>query len=328
MKKRNNIAIAEIFYKMAEIYELKKVRWKPQAYRIAAQTLESLREDVAEIYRKEGEKAIDELPGIGESMTKKIVQYIKTGKINSFEKLKKAVPEGMFEMMDIEGIGAKKASMFYKKGIKNVKELKEAAKKHKLIGLPGFKKRAEEKILEGIGLKKTERGRIPLSEAEKIAKPILSKIKKLPEVKQAIIAGSLRRKKSTIRDIDIIIETNKPDKVIAKFIKMAFVKKVLGKGQKKATIVTNENIQVDIRLSDKDSFGACLLYFTGNKQHSIWQRKLAIKKGLKLNEYGLFKKGKQIAGKTEKEVYKKLGLKLIPPEERIGEVKKYLITKK
>jgi DNA polymerase (family 10) len=325
-KKRNhnNLEIAEIFYRMAEIYELKKVRWKPQAYRIAAQTLESSKQDVSGIYKEKGEKGIDDLSGIGPALSRKIIQYIKTGKIDAYEKLKKTVPQGIFEMMSLEGIGAKKASLFYKKGIRNVEDLKKAARQHKLIGMPGFKQRAEAKILESIGIKKKEKGRIPLKTAEKIASPIVRRLKNLPEVRQIMAAGSLRRKKSTIRDIDIIIETRKPGKVIEEFLKMNFVGKILGKGQKKATIITKEGVPVDIRLTDKNSFGACLLYFTGDKQHNIWLRKIAMKKGWKLNEYGLFEKDRMIAGKTENEVYQKLGVRPVPPEERIGEIKKYL----
>jgi len=305
---------------MADILELKNIKWKPQAYRIAGQTLESLKKDVKEIYKKEGEKGLDKLPGIGSRLAKKISQYIKTGKIKEYEKLKKSLPKGLYEMMNIPGIGVKRAKLFYrKKGIKSVKELKKAIKKHKLIGLPGFKKRAEEKVSEGISILKGQKGRIPLKQAEKISNLVLRSLRKLRAVKRAVAAGSLRRKKSTIRDIDLVVETTKSKEVVDKFVKMSFVKKVLGKGAEKGIIISKQGMQVDIRIAKPEYFGACLLYFTGDKQHNIWLRKKAIKRGWKLSEYGLFEGKKRIAGKTESSIYKKLSVKMPKPEMRIGE---------
>ncbi|MEM4271037.1 MAG: nucleotidyltransferase domain-containing protein, partial [Candidatus Pacearchaeota archaeon] len=302
--KEINSKIAEIFYEMADILEIQNVKWKPQAYRIAAQTLESLGESVEDIYLLGGIKELEELPGIGEALAKKIIQYIENGKIEEHEKLKKSIPSGIYEMMKIPGIGGKKASLFYNElGIKNIKELEEAARKNKLQGLPGFKQKAEEKILEGIEIMKGKKGRIPLEEAEKIAKNIITELKKLKEVSEAVPAGSLRRKKSTIGDIDIVIKTEKPEQVLKKFVKMKFVKKVLGIGKEKAIVITQHGIQADARVFTEEEFGAGLLYFTGDKGHNIWLRKIAIKKGWKLNEYGLFdKNGKRIAGRSEEEI--------------------------
>jgi DNA polymerase (family 10) len=160
-----------------------------------------------------------------------------------------------------------------------------------------------------------------LREAEKLASKIIANIKKLSEVDEVIAAGSLRRKKSTVGDIDIVARTKKPEQVLKKFVKMGFVKKILGIGKEKATIMTKGGIQVDCRVFTDEEFGAGLLYFTGDKQHNIWLRKIAIKKGWKLNEYGLFdnKTGKRIAGANEQEIYDKLGVKIVPPEKRIGE---------
>jgi DNA polymerase (family 10) len=319
--KKKNLEIAKIFYEIADILEIKKVKWKPQAYRIAAQTIESLREDISDIYKRGGMKALENLPGIGSGLAKKIAQYIETGKINEYEKQRKSIPSGLYKMMSVPGIGAKRASMFYYKlGIKNIKQLEKAAKEGKVKKLPLFKERAEEKVLEGIKILKGKKGRMPLKQAEKIARNVLRELRKLKEVKRAETAGSLRRKKPTIGDIDIVIETKKPQVVVEKFVKMKFVKKVLGKGKEKATVMT-DGIQVDIRLFSEEDFGSGLLYFTGDKQHNIWLRRIAIKKGWKLNEYGLFetKTGKRIAGKTEQEIYKKLGVKMPRPENRIGE---------
>jgi len=321
--KNINSELAGIFWEMADIYELKKVQWKPQAYRMAAQTIESLRISIDNIYKKEGEKGLDSIPGVGAGITKKIIQFIETGKIDEHERLKGSIPKGLYDLMNIPGVGVKKATLFYHKlGIKSIDELKRAAISGKLVGLPGFKQRAQEKILEGIGIKAEQKGRIPYKKAKKIADNIANQLKKLPEVQKVLVVGSIRRKKPTIGDIDIVVQTLKPEKVADKYVKMNFVKKVLGKGKKKAVVITKENIQADIRLAKPDEYGACVVYFTGDKQHNIWQRKIAIKKGWKLNEYGLFDRitGKRILNSlTESQLYQKLGIKMPMPEKRIGE---------
>jgi len=323
--KSNNSDLAGIFYEMAEILELKQVKWKPQAYIAAAQTMESLGEDVSEIYKKKGRNGLLELPGIGEALADKIIRYLGERKIDEYERLKKSVPAGLYEMMKIPGVGAKKAMLFYNKlGIKSIDELGRAAEEHKLLGLRGFKEKSEQKIIEGIEMMKGEQKRISLKDAERLAKPILAGLGKIKEIKETIVAGSFRRKKSSIRDFDIILmaEEKNHEKILNSFTKMSFVKEVLGKGREKATIITKDGIQVDARVFTDKEFGTGLLYFTGDKGHNIWLRKIAIKKGWKLNEYGLFDgKGKRIAGKNEEEVYNKLGLDYIEPEKRIGEVR-------
>jgi len=321
MKKEGNLneEIAKIFYEMADILEVQNVMWKPQAYRTGAQSIESGR-DVSEIYSNEGIKGLKEIPGIGEELAKKIIEYIETGKILSYEKMKKAIPKGLYEMMNIPGVGVKRAGLFYNKlGIKSIRELKKAAEEHKLIG-EGLKEKTEKNILDAISL--ANRKRILLKDAEKIAEGIVSELRKVKEVKKAEVAGSVRRKKATIGDIDIVVMTNEPEKVADEFVKMDFVKKVIGKGKEKATVITKDDIQADLRFFSEEEYGAGLLYFTGDKQHNIWLRRIAIKKGMKLNEYGLFeiKSRKRVAGRTEEEVYSKLGLKFVEPERRLGEV--------
>ncbi len=318
--KKINEEIARIFYEIADILEIKRVRWKPQAYRMAAQAIESLRKNVAEIYKEGNRKALEKIPGVGEGIAKKIIQYIETGKIQEYEKLKKSLPAELYKIMKIPGVGPKKASLFYKElGIKNIKQLEKAAKQGKIKDLPLFKERAEEKILEGITMLKRQKGRILLRQAEKLGKKIIGQVKKLKEVERIEMAGSLRRKKPTVRDLDMVVQTSSPTKLAEKIVKLPFVRKVLGKGKEKATIITQEGIQADFRFFTKENFGSGILYFTGDKQHNIWLRRKAIKKGWKLNEYGLFKGRKRVAGKTEAEIYKKLKVKMPPPEKRIGE---------
>jgi DNA polymerase (family 10) len=311
--------ISQIFYHIADVLESQGVAWKPIAYRKAARSLENLKEDVDTLYKREGIKGIEEIQGVGEALAKKIIQYIETGKIDSWERLKKTLPKGFYNLLDVPGLGIKKAKLFYEKlKIKSIEQLEKAAKAHKLIGLPGFKEKSEKNILEGIELLKKQKGRIPYLKAKKIADKIVFELKKLPEVEEAIAAGSLRRKMPTIGDLDIVVKTKYPEKVIDKFVKMKFVKKIIGKGKEKATIITKENVQADLRVFTESEFGAGLLYFTGDKEHNIWLRKIAIKKGMKLNEYGLFRGSKRIAGRTEQEIYQSLNVKMPIPEKRIG----------
>lgn len=312
-----NERIAEIFFEMADIYELKEVKWKPQAYRIAGQTIGSLNQDIQDIYIKEGLNGIEKLSGIGEGIGKKIVEFIETEKIQEYEKLKESIPKGLLKILSIPGIGVKKASLFYNKlNIKTVKELEKAIKLGKLKNLPGFKEKSIENIILGIDLAKISRRR-KLSEARKIAENIVNSLIKINGIEKAVVAGSIRREKPLIGDIDIVILTENSERVADKIVNLDFVKKVLGKGKEKITFIAKQDIQVDIRFFNKEEFGAGLLYFTGDKNHNIWLRKIAIKKGFKLNEYGLFENNKRIAGKTEEEIYKKLNVKILEPKYRI-----------
>lgn len=318
-KQMKNSQIAQIFFEMADILEIQGVEWKPRAYKEAARTLESMEEDIGRIYEDGGIKALIQVHGIGESLAKKIEEFIKTGKIEAYEKLKKSVPSHINLLIKIPTIGPKKVKKLNEElKISNIKELEKAAKNNKIASLEGFGEKSQQDILEGINLMKSAKGRIPYSIAKKICDKIIEKLKTLKEIKEISPAGSLRRKKSTIGDIDILISSTKPEIILNTFTKLKDIQKILGKGTTKATIILKSGIQADLRVLPPKSWGAGLLYFTGNKNYNIRLRKLAIKQGYKLNEYGLFDKntGKMIAGKTENEIYKKLGLKYIEPEKR------------
>lgn len=320
-----NQEIAQIFYDIADILEMQNVQWKPIAYRKAARALESLSEPVEDIYKQGGIKALEEIPGIGEGLAKKIIQYIEAGKIGEYEKLKKALPKGLLELMKVQGIGPKKTQKLYKKlGIKSIKGLEKAAKEHKIQGLETFKEKTEENILKGIEVLKHEKGRMLLGLALPQSRDIISRLKKVKGVQQIEAAGSLRRMKETVGDIDILVTSKSPGLVMDAFTSMPSVSRILAKGETKSAVLLKTGLQVDVRVLDDSSFGSALQYFTGNKDHNIKLRGMAIKKGLKLSEYGLFlKKGnKKVAGKTEEEVYRKLGLPYIEPElrEDTGEV--------
>jgi len=312
-----NQKLADIFYEIADILEIKKVQWKPAAYRNAARAIEGLSEAVEEIYEKKGEKGLKEIPGVGEAISEKIIECIKTGKVKHLEELKNTIPKGLNELLKVPGIGAKKALKLYNNlGIKSVKELENAAKQHKIAGIETFKEKTEENILEGIEFMKKSGKRILLGKALPVARKIVNELGKVEGVREAVVGGSLRRMEETIGDIDILVVSEKNEKAVDFFTKMPVVKRVLAKGDTKAAVVTKDNIQVDIRIIKPESFGSALQYFTGNKLHNIKLRNIAIKKGYKLSEYGLFKGKKQIAGRTEEEVYKKLGMPYIPAELR------------
>src|SRR3989338_4213625 len=284
-----NTELANIFYEIANILEMKKVQWKPAAYRKAARALESLGEEVSEIYEEKGEKGLEEIPGVREAIAKKIIEYIETGKVHHLEELKKTLPKGLPELLKVFGIGAKKAVKLYENlGITSVKELEKAAKTHKISGLETFKEKSEENILKGIELLKASKGRTLLGFALPIARDIEKKLKSLKEVKEAIACGSVRRREETIGDIDILVVSEDNEKVVEFFTNLPIVKRVLAKGDTKATIISKDNMQVDIRIIEPECFGSAFQYFIGSKEHNIHLRKIAIEKGMKLSEYGLF----------------------------------------
>ncbi|MEE9525100.1 MAG: helix-hairpin-helix domain-containing protein [Candidatus Woesearchaeota archaeon] len=313
-----NQKLAEIFFEIADILEMKNIQWKPRAYRQAARAIDGLEQPIESIYKKGGLKLLEEIPGVGEGIGKKIVEYLKTGKIKGYERLKKSVPLHMSILTKIPGMGVKKVKKLNKiLKIKTIAQLERAAIQHKIAKIPGFGIKSEQDILDGIALMRKSKGRISLRRAEAVANRIISRLKPLKEVLKISTAGSLRRKRPTIGDIDILACSRKSKKIIEVFTKIPN-QKILGKGTTKATIVLKSGVQVDLRVVPPESWGAASLYFIGSKNYNIGFRKIAIKKGYKLSEYGLFDKqtGKMIAGKTEREVCKKLGIKWIKPEQR------------
>jgi DNA polymerase (family 10) len=272
--------------------------------------------EVETIYRA---GKLKEIPGVGEAIAKKIGELIETGKLEYYENLKQSIPSGVLELLNVPEVGPRKAKLFYEKlGIDSIAKLEEAALGHQLQSLPGMGKKAEENILRGIELYKKREERKLLGVALPIAEEIVNQLKSLREVNQISIAGSLRRKKETIGDIDILITSKKPEIVMNKFINLPQVKEVLAEGLTKSAILTHQDIQADLRVVAPDSFGAALQYFTGSKAHNIRLREMAVKEGLKINEYGVFRVSdeQKIAGKEEQEIYNILGLPTIMPELR------------
>ncbi len=314
-----NKEIAKIFNEIADFLEIKgELSFKINAYRRAAQNIENLSKDITELFK---ENKLHTIPGVGKELAEKIKQFIETGKVKKHEELKAEIPSGLLEIMKVPGVGPKKAKLFYESlKIDSIEKLESSARAHKLSTLPGIQKKTEENILKGIEFLKKSSGRIPLGKALPLSQRIIEYLLQKGVVEKAEACGSIRRKKETIGDIDILGISSKPEKAMEAFTKMEIVKEVLAKGTTKSSVIVEDGIQVDLRIVEKDSFGAALQYFTGSKEHNIKLRELAIKKGLKINEYGVFdaKTEKKIAGKDEEEVYKAIGLPWIPPEIREG----------
>jgi DNA polymerase (family 10) len=325
----NNIALASIFHRMADCYRYlgKDERFRAIAYENVSKILHNMKEDIAG-YAIDV-KSLDAIGRIGESIAEKIIEYLHTGKIKTFEKLKKQVPFELLELMDITTIGpATLKTLHDELHIKNKDELKAAIESGRLNKLKGFANKKIENISKSLKLIKVQQ-RLPLQEAEKIAEELIVEIRKIAGVQKAEIAGSLRRKKETIGDIDIIIlaEFKYRKKIVARFISLPLVKKVLAKGLTKASVILKyKNVQADIRLVHDYELGAAMLYFTGSKEHNVKLRTISKQRGYKINEYGIFDAvtNKRLAGKTEEEMYHFLNMKYIPPEQRLdnGEIEK------
>jgi len=310
-----NQEVATIFRDIASILEIRGENpFRIRAYEKAALNIESLTGDIAAIAER---KELEKIPGVGKDLAGKIEEILNTGTCSHLEELKKEIPAGLIEMLAVPGLGPKTAKLFYDKlKIASVDELEEMARSHKLHGLPGIKEKTEENILKGIELLRQGRERSLLGTILPLVNEIKERLKKLPEVKQISEAGSVRRKKETIRDIDILVISSDSQKVMEVFTTMPVAGDILAKGPTKSSIRTRQGIQVDLRVVEPESFGAALCYFTGSKAHNIRIREMGVKLGLKINEYGVFRGEKKIGGKTEKEVYQAVGLPYIPPELR------------
>lgn len=310
-----NQEVAGIFKEIAEILEIKGENvFRIRAYERAARNIETIPEDIELLVK---ENRVKDIPGIGDDLEGKIKEIVSTGKLAYLDELKKDIPQGIIDMLNIPGVGPKTAKLLYDKlGIVDLVMLERMAHAGKIRGLPGMKEKTEENILRGLELLKRGRDRMDLKTASDVARSFVEHLRKLKDVKKIDAAGSLRRIKDTVRDIDILVSSGKPEKVMDAFVSAPDVENILAKGQTKASIVTVDGIQVDVRVVEDVSYGAALLYFTGSKAHNIKLRQLAIRKGLKLSEYGIFRRKKRIAGKTEEEMYKTLGLPYMVPELR------------
>ncbi len=319
----NNQQVADLLNKIANLMDIQgETFFKTRAYRMAAQQIEVLEEPIEQLVK---EQRLQDIQGIGTAIAKKIEEYTITGHLTFYDKLTKEIPESLLDLLDIQSLGPKKVgTLFHQLGITTISELRKACAQGKLRNLEGFGEITERNILRGITLKEKTSGRSLLHNAYADSTAYITHLKKSPAVKKINIAGSLRRMKETIGDIDILVASNQPDKVMDHFTNYDHVDRILLKGPTKTSVLLDDNIQVDLRVIEPKSYGAALQYFTGSKEHNVQMRSIAIKKGYKLNEYGLFNKNTNtyISGEQEKEIYHLLDLQYIPPElrENAGEI--------
>jgi DNA polymerase (family X) len=315
-----NLEIASIYNQIADLLEIQSANpFRVRAYRRAAVSLENLTDNIEVVVRQ---GSVREISGIGEDLAKKIVEYIDTGKMAFFENLKKEVPPGLVQLVGIPSVGPKTAKAIYDHfQVQSVDELDALCREGKLLTVPGFKKKTSDNILRGIEIYKSRKGNYLLGRTKPIADQIVTLLE--AHADRVAYAGSVRRMKEIVHDVDILAASTNPAATMAAFLQLPFVKEVLAQGGTKASIRTEDDLQIDLRVIDPKSWGAAMHYFTGSKAHNIRMRERAIKLGLKLNEYGLFDANeKSVAGTTEEEIFEALGLPYIPPvlREDLGEM--------
>lgn len=316
-----NKKLAEIFDEIADMLDIKgggNIFFEVRAYRKIALTIGTMQEDIEEIYKKKGIKGLDDLPGVGASTAALIKEFIETGKMKKYEQLKKKYPVDFKELTKIQGMGPKKAwKLYLALKVKNIEDLKKALAQHKIRNLEGFGERSESEMQKGLEFAQNSGKRMLLGTALPEAESIVKKLKDSKLVKEAIVAGSTRRMRETVGDLDILITSDKAPQVMELISKLNEVERILVKGPTKTSVLLKIGLNCDFRVVEQENFGAALQYFTGSKDHGVLIRQIAVRKGYSLNEYQLSdKNGKNIASKTEEEVYNRLGLDYIEPEMR------------
>ncbi len=324
-----NVEIAEQFNKLADLLEIAGENpFRIRAYRNAARTIDGLAKEVSELLKKNTD--LTEIPNIGKDLAGKIQAIVKTGEFSELKKMQKRLPPVLGELLSIEGLGPKRVQLIYRKlKIKTIEDLKKCIASGKLRNLRGMGQKTEERIAQGLLHAKEFAKRYSLSEVAPIVDRMMQFLKKCKEVKRVECAGSFRRKKESVGDLDFVVATANMKKVMDHFVKFDEITSIISKGTTRSAVRLRSGIQVDLRAVSSQSYGAALFYFTGSKAHNIAIRKIAQKMKLKINEYGVFKGKKNIASKTEEDIYRVIGLKYIAPElrEDKGEIELAKITK-
>ncbi|MBU7014925.1 MAG: DNA polymerase/3'-5' exonuclease PolX [Theionarchaea archaeon] len=312
----DNSDVARILYEIADILERQGIKFKPQAYRKAARSIESLEESIETFddYRV--------IPGVGEAIAKKIDEIVRTGRLEYLEKLKEETPDEYGELLQLPEIGPKTAQILARQGITSISALEKALERHTLRRVKGFGPKTESNLKRSIELHQFKTERRLLGKILPLCRQLKRALQ--PVCEQAVVAGSVRRWKETVGDIDILVISRMSEQVMDTFTGLSDVEHVISRGTTRSTVILRNGIQADVRVLPEESFGSALQYFTGSKEHNISLRQLAAGKGLKLSEYGLFdrKTDERVAGESEEEIYRHLGLQYIPPElrENQGEI--------
>jgi DNA polymerase (family 10) len=313
--------VARALNEIADMHDVLGDTFRPRSYRRAARSIENSSADLLKLMES-GKLAT--IPGVGKNIASKIEEFIQTGKIGHLEKLRRKVPSGVAQLLNIPDVGPKTALMLHRElGINSIDDLENAIEEHRLRPLKGMGEKTEENILRGIRMVRGGTGRMILGRALPIATRIRDYIGESPDVEQISLAGSIRRMKETVGDIDVLVTTQNPSAVAERFVTMPWVRDVLVSGDTKSSVILEDNLQADLRIVPDDCFGAALQYFTGSKDHNIKLREIAQRCQLKLSEYGLFDaNGRKVAGRTEDEIYRRLGMNYVEPElrENTGEI--------
>lgn len=318
----DNKRLAQIFKEMSYMYEFLNGsnHFRAIAYARAAQLMNILKDDLS----KFSEEELEALEGVGHGIATKIEEFIASGEIKKYEELKRETPYELIQLISLSGFGPKTLKTLHEKlKIDTKEQLVRSLLDGSVLSLKGFGQKRVDNMLKGLKIQKKTEDRISLKEALAISKRVLREMKKCKGVNQIEVAGSIRRRKETIGDIDILVSCDHADRkvIIEHFVHMKDVVDVLVKGETKVSVrIADHNRQVDLRLVEGNEWGAALIYLTGSKEHNIYLRTIAKERGMKISEYGVFRGDKKIAGKTEKEVYKTLGLRWIKPSKRIGKV--------
>ena len=310
---RSNDLVERVLQEYADLLSIvSEDPFKPRAYEKAARAVGGYPDEVAEL----DERGVLAIPGVGKSIAAKVTEYLRTGSFEELDELRAQVPDGVREMTSIPGFGPKKAMAAYRElGVSSVDELVAAAERGQLANLKGFSRTTERNVLDGVRRLRASGGRVQVNQALEVAEDVLERIRAVPGVRRATYAGSLRRMAETIGDVDLLVASDRPAAVMDAFVGLGLVDRVLAHGETKSSIVTTGGLQIDLRVIDRQAWGAAMIYFTGSKAHNIRIREMAVRQGLKLNEYGLFraKTGKLLAAETEEAVYERLGLPYIEP---------------
>jgi DNA polymerase (family X) len=317
----NNDEVARTLERIGDLLEIKGENpYKVRAYRLAATQVENLGESLEEIARRE--RTLLGIEGIGPAIADKVSELLSTGRLGFLETLESEVPPTLLAVRELAGVGPRTAAMLWREaGISTLDELEAAALSGRLTGLPRLGPRSIERVQRALEQHRERAGvRRPRADVEPLAVELLEAVREIPGVAQAEVAGSFRRRREQVRDLDIVASTSAPATLIAAFAALPQIRLVLAKGDTKCSVEVRESLQVDCRAVNRDEFGAALQYFTGSAAHNVQLRGRALRMGLTLNEYGVFhvQTGARVAGDTEESIYEVLGLRCIPPEQREG----------
>jgi DNA polymerase (family 10) len=318
-----NFEVARLFYEMASLLEARSESvFRIRAYQRAAQALETLTEDVAAVAARGG---LTDLPGIGRDLAARIDEYLATGRIGQLDALRAELPAGFLTLLEIRGLGPRTArALWEERGVDSIETLEALCRSGQIVGVAGIGDKTRANILKSIERWKAGRARTPLATARAIAHQVSEALRAHGGVERLEIAGSLRRMRDTVKDVDLLVTSSEPARVIRTFTTLPSVSEVLAQGPTKASVRHQEGLAIDLRVVEPAAFGAALQYFTGAKDHNVRVRELAVRRGLRISEYGVFEEttGARVAGATEEEVYATVGLPWIPPElrENQGEI--------